>query len=80
MADGIVDDTQLPSHFISSMSSSQVLMSSLALLNSSLVMWILLATVSQLLSSLGIMASTGDIRVTLASTTHILDKLHCLLK
>ena len=59
MAEGMVEETQEPSHFIISMSSSQVLISSLALLNSSLVMWILLARVSQVLSSLGSIPATA---------------------
>ena len=52
MADGIVVDTHDPSHLFISTSSSQVLISSLALLNSSLVMWILDGRTSQVLSSL----------------------------
>ena len=60
MAEGMVVDTQAPSHFIISTSSSQVRMSSLALLNSSLVRWILLARVSQVLSSLGLDPDTRD--------------------
>ena len=74
IAEGMVVDTQAPSHFISSTSSSQVRMSSLALLNSSLVRWILLARVSQVLSSLGL---DPDTRVMASShphnTVHMLD-------
>ena len=60
MAEGMVVDTQAPSHFISSTSSSQVRISSLALLNSSLVRWILLARVSQVLSIRGLDPVTRD--------------------
>ena len=63
MAEGMVEDTQEPSHLASSTSSSHVLISSFALLNSSLVMWILVGSFSQELSRASLQQTELRLRV-----------------
>ena len=63
MAEGMVEDTQEPSHLASSTSSSHVLISSFALLNSSLVMWILVGSFSQELSRASLQQTEARLRV-----------------
>ena len=67
MAEGMVEETQEPSHLASSTSSSHVLISSFALLNSSLVMWILVGSFSQELSRASLPQTEVRLRLIRAS-------------